>query len=71
MAVPDHHKQNLETIYRAAENGDLAIVECTDKITGKIVHVLCCVRHADDRQYEVTPIAKMFEGDPYAELNPP
>ena len=34
MAIPDHHRHNFQTLRKAAENGDLALMECVEKATG-------------------------------------
>lgn len=68
--IPVGHKKNLETIYRAAKHGALALVDCQEKSTGKSVTVLCAIGW-DGKEYQITPFAKMFDGNPYDELNPP
>lgn len=70
MALHDNDKRNLETIIRAADNGNLALMECVDKKTGEKVSVVCAV-HMDGLEYVMTPLAKMFKGDPYKEVDPP
>lgn len=65
------YKANFETLQRASENGDLALMECTDKVTGKPVMVICAVGRDDDGQYVFSPLAKMFDGNPYEEIDPP
>jgi len=68
--IPKGHKMNLETLKRAFANDDMAIVECTDKVTGKPVHALCAIARDDD-SFFIAPLAKLFDGNPYEELNPP
>lgn len=70
MAMPKGHKSNLDTLVRAAKAGRLAILECQEKATKRIVPVLVAVGN-DGQEYVFTPFAKMFEGNPYEELNPP
>lgn len=70
MKTEKNLRQNLETIIRAAENGQLAVLECTEKATGKTVSVLVAI-HLDGQEYVITPFAKMFDGNPYDEVNPP
>jgi len=70
MALMDGEKANLQTIIRAAATGDLALLECTDKKTGERVSVVCAV-HMDGEEYIMTPMAKMFKGNPYEEVDPP
>src|SRR3546814_7460081 len=35
MAIPDAYRRNFATLRRAAENGDLALMECTDAATSE------------------------------------
>lgn len=71
MAISKGFKVNLETLVQAAKNGDIRLVECTDKITGNAVTVVCATWIDEDEQYNFVPMAKMFNGNPYEELNPP
>lgn len=68
--IPVGHKKNFDTLHRASKNGDLAIIECTDKKTMKPVYVVAAV-YFDGEEYTMTPIAKMFDVNPYDEVNPP
>lgn len=68
--IAEGYKTNFETIQRAAKNNDLALMECQDKSTGKPVMVICAV-HFDGEEYNFSPLAKMFDGNPYEELIPP
>lgn len=69
MAIPEGYKANLETLEKASRAGHLALVECKDK-AGKTVIAVCAVAF-DGREYVITPLAKMFDGNPYEELEPP
>lgn len=64
------HAANLRTIYKAARNRDLALMECQLKTTGEKVAVLCAVQF-DGTEYQMTPCAVMLNGNPYEMLNPP
>lgn len=64
------HQHNFETLLRAADNGDLCLLECTDWATGKPVMAVCAVQQDDDELMFV-PIAKLFDGNPYKEIAPP
>lgn len=64
------YKANLETIKLAAKHGDLALVDCQDKTTKKRVVILAAVGR-DGEEFVISPLAKMFDGNPYEELNPP
>jgi hypothetical protein len=35
MSIPDHINTNFDTLLRAASDGNLALMECTDAVTGK------------------------------------
>jgi hypothetical protein len=35
MSIPDHARTNFDTLLRAASNGNLALMECTDATTGE------------------------------------
>ena len=64
--IPEGHQKNLNTIVRAAKNGHLVLIECTDVKTGQPVFTL----GAYDGQ-ALIPLAKMFDSNPYEELIPP
>jgi len=65
------YKSNFETLKRAAENGDLALVECADAVTGEPVITVCAMSYEGNGDISMAPIAKMFNGNPYEELLPP
>jgi hypothetical protein len=66
------HARNLEALVRAAKNGDLALVECRERSTGKPVAVLCCLDTEEDGEtVNIVPFARMFDGNPYEQLDPP
>ena len=70
MAIPEHVRQNFQTLLNAVENDDVALLECTDKQTGEPVYTIVAVTHDGD-EYILAPFAKMFDGNPFEELNPP
>ena len=70
MAIATGYKSNLNTLVRAANDGNLALVECTDQATGNTVITVCAMSFDGD-EYTMVPLAKMFDGDPYVELYPP
>jgi hypothetical protein len=45
-------------------------MECNDAKTGQPVVVVCAVQ-TEGGSFEMIPIAKMFDGNPYEELIPP
>lgn len=68
--ITEGYKSNFETLKRAADDGNLAIMDCQDKVTGEQVIVICAVGF-DGVEYQLVPLAKMFNGNPFDELNPP
>jgi len=71
MAIPDHHRRNFQTLRQAAENGDLALMECTEKGTGALRYVICAVARDEGGEYFFTPFGHLHEGDPYDAYLPP
>ena len=71
MAIPDGYIKNFETIKRAFANGDVALVECFDRVTKKPVYTICAVDTCEQDHRFIVPFAKMFDGNPYEELDPP
>ena len=69
MAIPEHHTKNFGTLLKACENNDVCLMQCVDAATGKPVYAICVVNHVDD-EYQMVPVAKMFDGNPYEELIP-
>ena len=69
--INEGYEFNFKTLLAAAHNGDLALVECTDKQTGKTVIAVCAIAEYEDGVTDIIPVAKMFDGSPYDELNPP
>jgi len=69
--ILEGYKTNFETLKKAGANGDLCIMECQDKQTGKTVIAICAVGREEGGDFTMHPLAKMFDGDPYEELNPP
>jgi len=70
MSIKKEYKINFDTLKKACANGDLALLECTDVITGKPVIAICAVGREND-SYVFSPIAKMFDGNPSEELVSP
>lgn len=69
--INDHYKINFRTMLMAAENDDLCLMECTETATGKPVMAICMVNRNERGEYEMVPVARMFDGNPYEELTPP
>ena len=68
MTLAIRHQTNLDTIIRAAANRDLAVVECQDKFSHEPVPVMAAVYLDASGEYVITGLARMFTGNPYAEL---
>jgi hypothetical protein len=73
MAIPEGYKANFNTMVQAADDGMLALVECTRKADGEKIYVICAVNYNPDEKegYELIPVAKLFDGNPYEEVIPP
>lgn len=71
MAIPDVYRRNFETLRRAAEAGDLGLMECSDAKTGEPRYVICAVGRADNGDYVVTPFRHLHDGNPFEEYLPP
>jgi hypothetical protein len=70
--ISEGYKHNFRTLQMAmARAGHVVLMECQDKATQKTVMTVCAVHVDDEGQYNFTPLAKMFDGNPYDELNPP
>lgn len=70
MAIAKGYKANFHTLNQAFLDGRVCLMECTDKITKAKVNVICAVNEVEG-EYEMVPFAKLFEGNPYDELDPP
>lgn len=69
--IGEQHKHALDILGEAFCNEDIALVECEEVATGKLVCAICAVNKNEDGTYEFVPLAKMFDGNPYEELKPP
>jgi hypothetical protein len=70
MALPVGHRNNFQTLLRAAENDDVCLVQAVDLRTQERCAIICAVQHTDDGQVELVPFARMFDGNPYDEVRP-
>lgn len=71
MAIPDAYRRNFETLRRAAEAGDLALMECADATTGEPRYVLFAVERTDNGDYLMTPFGHLHDGNPFDAYVPP
>lgn len=69
MAIPYHARTNFNTLLRAATEGNLALMECTDAATGEPRYVTAVGRHR--RGIIMTPFGHFADGNPYDAYLPP
>ena len=70
MSIPDHARDNFNTLLRAVSDGNLALMECTDAMTGEARYVICAVER-DGTDYVFTPFGHLADGNPYDAYRPP
>ena len=70
MSIPDHARANFQTLLRAAEDNNLALMECEDAKTGETRYVICAVGQ-DGADYVFTPFGHLADGNPYDAYLPP
>lgn len=64
MAIPQAFITNFQTLLRAAQHGDLALVECLDAETGAPRYVLCAVSR-EHGAYALIPFGHLHDGNPF------
>jgi hypothetical protein len=70
MSIPEYAHANFNTLLRAAARGDLALVECTDAVTGEPRYVIAVVAW-DGAQFVITAFGHLAPGNPYDAYKPP
>ena len=70
MSIPDHARANFQTLLRAAADGNLALMECTDAATGEPRYVICAVGR-DGTDFLFTPFCHLTGGNPFDAYLPP
>ncbi len=70
MSIPDHARANFLTLLRAAEDNNLALMECADVKTGETRYVICAVGR-DGVDYVFTPFGHLADGNTYDAYLPP
>lgn len=70
MSIPDHARANFQTLLRAAADGNLALMECTDAETGETRYVVCAVSR-DGVDFVFTPFSHLADGNPHDAYLPP
>jgi hypothetical protein len=70
MSNPDHASANFQTLLRAAEDNNLALMECADAVTEETRYVICAVIR-DGADYVFTPFGHLADGNPFDAYLPP
>jgi len=70
MAIPEPYRHNFQTLLRAAADGNLALMECSDAASGDPRYVICAVGRADG-DYVMTPFGHLHDGNPFEAYLPP
>jgi hypothetical protein len=70
MSIPNHARANFATLLRAAADGNLALMECADAVTGEARYVICAVVH-DGADYLFTPFGHLASGNAFDAYVPP
>lgn len=71
IGTPEHYIEVFETMMSAADHGDLALVRCKVKATGEDAYVIVITIDEDDGSCDMVPVARLFDGNPYEQLDPP
>lgn len=73
MAIPQNVEDTFADIARYAKIGELCLVEVTEKATGKAAYIICLhiLDPADPEPHHLYPVARILEGEPCREFNPP
>jgi len=70
MAIPESTIENFRTLQRAMENGNIGLLEVTDKKTGEVMDAIVAM-HTEDGMVCMTPFAVMFRENPFDRLLAP
>lgn len=70
MAIPEPYRHNFQTLLRAAAEGNLALMECSDAASGDKRYVICAVGRAEG-DYVMTPFGHLHPGNPFEAYLPP
>ena len=70
MSIPDYARANFQTLLDAATNGDLALMECADAVSGEARYVICAVGRGG-KEFVFTPFGHLADGNPYEAYRPP
>lgn len=70
MRLIDAHMRNFDMLTKAFGFGTVCIAACKEIATDKTVAIICAVNQHGE-EFELVPYAKMLEGDPYTQYEPP
>lgn len=70
MAIPQELISDFELLVQYAQRGKIALLETTDITTGEPVYAIVGTESLGGDPL-LTPLAKMFIGDPFKQLVPP
>ena len=66
----DAFHEDFEEMRTAFLQGAVALVECTDALTGEMIATICTIT-MDGEEAVMLPVARMFEGDAFEQVLPP
>lgn len=70
--IPTGTRMNFHTLQRAFDEGHVALMECTDKVTGQPIDVICAMQETKEGMIEAVPFALMPRtGSLYDLVTPP
>jgi hypothetical protein len=77
--IPQEHIEHWQMLQQAIKTGRAALVPAIDKKTQKPCYVICAINiheptiiaPGSEPEYEFVPFARLFDGDPRDELDPP
>lgn len=69
--IPQTFRDNFNTLNRAFTDGAACLLECQEMHTGKPVYVICAVNRSGGSDYELVPVARLIDDNPYELLVPP
>jgi Family of unknown function (DUF6117) len=64
MSIPEYVRTNFNTPLRAADDGNLVLLECTDVATGEPRYVITAMAW-DGTHYVMAPFGHLHHGDPW------
>ena len=71
MALAHGHKTNFQTLIKAIQAGDVALMECQLAATGETAAIICAAVEVSGGNIEFFPFAMLFNENPYKLVNPP